>query len=81
MFSDLPEWDTHFLILPLNLSDISLLQKPQVSDSQVRVLSVSLGNLRTEPAQATLPDVILNPGQGTELREMFGWSEDRGTFV
>ena len=32
---DLPEWDTHFLLLPLNLSDISLLQKPQVSDSQV----------------------------------------------
>ena len=81
MFSDLPEWDTHFLILPLSLSDISLLQKPQVSDSQVRVLSVSLGNLRTEPAQVTLPDVILNPGQRTELREMFGWSEDMGTFV
>ncbi|KAG5198918.1 hypothetical protein JEQ12_007514 [Ovis aries] len=34
MFSDLPERDTHFLVLPLNPSDVSLLQKPQQSDSQ-----------------------------------------------
>ncbi|KAI4536465.1 hypothetical protein MG293_013857 [Ovis ammon polii] len=35
MFSDLPERDTHFLVLPLNPSNVSLLQKPQQSDSQV----------------------------------------------
>ncbi|KAG5198911.1 hypothetical protein JEQ12_007507 [Ovis aries] len=35
MFSDLPEQDTHFLVLPLNPSNVSLLQKPQQSDSQV----------------------------------------------
>ncbi|KAM7224798.1 hypothetical protein CapIbe_024121 [Capra ibex] len=34
VFSDLPERDTHFLVLPLNPSDVSLLQKPQLSDSQ-----------------------------------------------
>ncbi|KAM7234577.1 hypothetical protein CapIbe_014735 [Capra ibex] len=34
MFSDLPERDTQFLVLPLNPSDVSLLQKPQLSDSQ-----------------------------------------------
>ena len=80
MFSDFPERDPHFLVLPLNPSVVSLLQKPQLSDSQVWVLSVSLGNLRTDPAQVTLPDVILNPGQHTELREGFGGSEDRGTL-
>lgn len=80
MFSDLPERGTHFLVLPLNPSDVSLLQKPQQSDTEVWVHSVSLGNPRTGPAQVTLPDVILNPGQHTELREGFGWSEDRGTL-
>lgn len=80
MFSDLPERDTHFLVLPLNPSDVSLLQKPQQSDSQVWVLSVSLGNPRTGPAQVTLPDLILNPGRHTELREGFDWSDDRGTL-
>ncbi|XDB59015.1 hypothetical protein AB1E18_012420 [Capra hircus] len=34
MFSDLPERDPHFLVLPLNPSDVSLLQKTQLSDSQ-----------------------------------------------
>ncbi|KAM7234587.1 hypothetical protein CapIbe_014745 [Capra ibex] len=34
MFSDLPEQDAHFLVLPLNPSDVSLLQKTQLSDSQ-----------------------------------------------
>ena len=80
MFSDLPERDPHFLVLPLNPSDVSLVQKPQQSNSQVWVLSVSLRNPRTDPAQVTLPDVILNPGQHTELREGFGGSEDRGTL-
>ena len=49
--------------------------------AQQQILSVSLGSLRTDPAQATLPDVILNPGRHTEPREVFGRSEDRGTFV
>lgn len=80
MFSDLPERGLTSRPPLEPFWPVSLLQKPQQSDTEVMGPLCVPGGTRTGPAQVTLPDVIVNPGQHTELREGFWLVRGQGTL-